>query len=182
MSAAHPYSSGAWRAQSDSSSSSSSSLSSSSDDDDDGEEEERPLLVDDVDAARARWETLLARELSIANDKEHRAKQARNESRGRANDTVAYKAQRVHFDIQERDSVTRNWDIAQACLDKIRRYYLVLPSRHCLPSGFNGIKEPRIKEYLREWDNEISGKELAEAKASAARAPRKRAALRDMQD
>jgi hypothetical protein len=47
-------------------------------------------------------------------------------------------------------------------------YYLVLPPKHCLPFVFNGIKERPIESYMRKWDEEIAGKELAEAHASAA--------------
>jgi hypothetical protein len=175
---AHPYSSGAWRPQSDSSSSSSSSSSSesSSSSDDDNNEGERPSLDDDH--GRALWEVLLARELSIANDEAHRATKAYNEGHHRADTTVAYDAKRVHFDWMDGASVEQNWKLARACLVNMRRYYLVLPPKHCLPFGFSDTKERHIESYMREWDDEISGKELAEAKASAARAPHKRAATR----
>ncbi len=50
----------------------------------------------------------------------------------------------------------------------------------------NTVEEPQTLFHgltdIPKWDDEISGKELAEAKASAARALRKRAATRDMQD
>ncbi len=117
----------------------------------------------------ARWETLLARELRIANDEAHRAAKAYNRRHHRADATVAYDAQRVHFNIQDSASVIRNWEIARVCLDSIRRYYLVLPQKQCLPSGFNGIKERHIELYMREWDQAIALKEFAEAQASDAR-------------
>ncbi len=126
------------------------------------------------EAKRARWEALLARELSIANDEAHRAAKAFNELHHHADATVVYNAKRVHFDFMNGASVGQNWKLACACLDNIRRYYHAVPPKHCLPFGFSDTKERHIENYMRKWDDEIARKELEKAETSAARALRKR--------
>ncbi len=64
------------------------------------------------------------------------------------------------------DSVRRNWKLARACLDNIRRYYHVLPPRRFLPSGFSDAQEPHIEAYMREWDEKDARKARALRKSS----------------
>ncbi len=75
-------------------------------------------------------------------------------------------AERVHVDFTDGDSVRRNWKLARACLDNIRRYYPVLPPRRFLPSGFSDAQEPHIEAYMRKWDETIARKARALRKSS----------------
>jgi hypothetical protein len=109
---------------------------------------------------------MLARELLDAKEKARRAATAYSERHQHADATVAYNAERVHVNFMDGASVRKNWKLACACLDNIRRYYPVVPPRHFLPSGFSDAHEPHIEAYMRKWDEKIARKARALRKSS----------------
>ena len=120
---------------------------------------------------------LLKREMAIANDAKHSRIVELNRSPGhRPNHQVLYNKERAYFNPLNADSLNHNAELVCRCLDNIRRYYRVLPARHCLPMPMRNHQNARIREYMTAWDREDDRKELLRTRREAERESRKRQA------
>ena len=119
------------------------------------------------DRGRNEWAALLKRELAIANDAEHRHTVQLLETHGHPPNRVLYNKERAYFNPMNADSLNHNAELVCRCLDNIRRYYRVLPAKHCLPMAMRNHRNARIREYMTAWDREDERKELLRTRREA---------------